>query len=121
MPYDIPKPIAVPKDVIWPCCGFLEVGKWGTKQAGCNPNFHPFKQQSLDVHCEFCSTCGKRFDTIIDFFVHQDVAHFGVNVKVCALCRQPYITETMFNFHITEKHGGLKSFREELQKHSMSK
>ena len=58
--------------------------------------------------------CGKCFDNSVDYFCHQDSVHYGIRAVICFICKAVFLSEAMLGFHITDSHGGPRSFKDAL-------
>lgn len=120
-PYDVPWSLGAKTDIIWPCCGLLQVLKWGVVHTQCDKLIQPFQQQQMEMHTEYCSMCGIHCGTLLKYFQHQDLSHYGLYCIICAICQDVFLLESMLHFHITDAHGGHQSFLKALQDHCLYK
>ena len=109
--YDIPRKWSVKTDIVHPCCGLLEVKHFGMEHAECDKVVRPYQEQQLLVFTESCKICGCHCRSLIEFFQHYDIHHYGLCCCICAMCRNIYLSESMLMFHITEAHGGPVTFK----------
>ena len=61
----------------------------------------------------WCSLCGRKCKSLLEYFRHQDSAYYGVRCIVCTICRDVFLSETMLVFHISEVHGGPILFKQQ--------
>ena len=45
---------------------------------------------------------------VIELIQHYEKHYGAANVKICALCRNPYITKAALDCHLTHNHGGIE-------------
>ena len=66
--YDMPKNWHIKTDVVWPCCGFLQVLHWGTEHTKCDKVIMPYRQQQLQIQTKWCSLCGRKCKSFARIF-----------------------------------------------------
>ena len=81
------------------------------EHAECDKVVRPYREQQLLVFTESCKICGCHCQSLIEFFQHYDIHHYGLHCCICAICRNIYLSESMLMFHITKAHGGPVTFK----------
>ena len=111
--YSVLKKTRVSNDY-YPYCSFFGVYSWGNQHPPCSDIVKPFRQHQLQLSTEVCMYCGKHFKSLVDYFQHQDSVHYSIQALICSLCRSVFLSEAMLGFHITNSHGGPRSFKDAL-------
>ena len=112
--YDVTCSWFTEADGIWPCCSLYQVSKWNIQHIDCDQSIWPYQSHQLELNLEYCDECYKHSHSIIAYYHHHDLTHFGLKCWICALCREPYVSKQMLYFHVTSAHRGPMSFKKEV-------
>ena len=90
---------------IYPCCGLMEILKWGIQHNRCYGG--SFKAGIIEASAQKCERCGAFCGDVVQLVRHCE-KHGAANIQVCALCRNPYVTKAALHCHLTLNHGGIE-------------
>ena len=106
-----------PKDFqnnVYTCCGLMELKKWGVEHNRCYGGV--IEQRIIKASAQNCGRCRAYCGGVIQLVRHSQKHYGAVNLQICALCRNPYVTQAALDCHIAHNHGGIGGARRDYER-----
>ena len=102
------------QNVVYPCCGLIEVRKWSVQHNRCYGS--DVEKRVIAASAQHCPMCGQYCGGTIQLVQHMEEDHGAAMMYACALCRNPYVTKAALDCHIAWNHGGVGGARQDYKR-----
>ena len=84
----------------------MEIKKWGVEHNRCYGGL--IERRIIEASAQKCARCGAYCGGVIQLVRHSEKHYGAANLQICALCRNPYVTQAALDCHIAHNHGGIE-------------